>query len=291
MEVLVVLLIVSSFVLLGLFALPRQRETARTVGCRRNLMQVGVALVLFDRDQGHLPTIPILGAEPKPTGGPLKALLETLTLPDLTELSAVSSPPKPRPGRAPTERAVPGFVCPSDPYALTGSSFRAPVSYRASTGDATLGVNGGFAPGRRVTLREIEDGDGLGFTAAFSERLLGRPGTDRGMRAYQSVRGPLDGAACPASSAGDWRRDAGSSWAEASWRSTLYNHALTPNAPRSCVTTDGSAAFLGASSAHSGGIHVLLFDGGVRLVGPTIAPPVWRALATTHAAPSLQESR
>ena len=75
--------------------------------------------------------------------------------------------------------------------------------------------------------------------------------------------------------------DAGWSWAEASWRSSLYNHALPPGASPSCVSRDGASALTGASSVHPGGVNVLTFDGGVRTVSPTVAPAVWRALATT----------
>ena len=289
-EVLVLLMIVSALVLVAMLALPRQREIARSVACRRNLMQVGVALALYDRDKGRLPTVPALVADPIPSGGPLKALLDALVLTDLTELSDVSTPPppQPRPGSVATERPVRGFVCPSDPVTLNGPMFPAPVSYRGTTGDDPRGLNGGFAPGRAVTLQEIEDGDGRSFTAAFSERLHGRGGVARGLGSYQTAASPVGANGCPDSSDAAPRGDAGASWAEASWRSSLYNHALRPDASPSCVAADGASALMGASSAHAGGVNVLMFDGAVRTVSPTVAVPVWRALATTRGTPPME---
>ena len=49
-------------------------------------MQIGHGLALYDRWEEGLPTVPPLGTEGAPTGGPLKAVLEALVLPDLTEL-------------------------------------------------------------------------------------------------------------------------------------------------------------------------------------------------------------
>ena len=274
-----VLAIVFLVAMVVLFALPRRRETARLTACRRNLMQIGIATALYDRSEGSLPTVPRLGTDPGPTGGPLKTILEALVLPDLSGLNDVAKTPVPQPGRVPGERPVPGFVCPSD-RTETGP---APVSYRATTGDRSDGSRGGFTPGQRLTLAEIEAGDGLGYTAAFSERLLGnRRPNDLGPARYSLATGPIPEQGCPDSPPSTNRSDAGSSWAEASWRSTLYNHAMTPGAGPSCIVDDRLSARMGASSGHDAGVNVLIFDGSVRTVSPTIALPIWKALATTR---------
>ncbi len=261
-------------VLLAMLALmlylPRQREVSRSASCQRNLMQIGVALTLYDRAEGALPSIPPLSAEPPRTGGPLKALLAGLVLPDLSELKDPTKRPDPRPGEVPREKYLSGFVCPSDRFDRAASPFPAPVSYRATTGDDEAGSNGGFAPGRIIKLAAIDMGDGLSYTAAFSERLIG-PGR---FSEYWVVR-PEDRI---------HRIDSGYSWAEPSWRSTLYNHATVPFAGPSTVTAAGTSAQMSASSAHANGVNVLLFDGSVRTIRPTISPPLWRALATTHSA-------
>jgi hypothetical protein len=279
--VVVVLGIMALFVLCLIMILPRRRETARMASCQRNLMQIGVALALYDQNQGCLPSIPELGAatavEPD---GPLKMLLQELGLPDLTELTDPRNPPPKRPGLAQVERRVPGFVCSSDPHAIAGL-FPAPVSYRATTSDAPDGRNGAFAPGRRISLAEIEAADGLSYTAAFSERLVGDQKTGRPtLYNYALVPGPLAEKSCPPAPVSAWRGDAGSSWVASNWRSTLYNHALKPNAGPSCIAEDRRAAFMGASSGHLAGVNVLVFDGSVRTFTSAVDPKIWRQWAS-----------
>jgi prepilin-type processing-associated H-X9-DG protein len=224
----------------------------------------------------------------------LRRLLDSLVLPDLTALSNASTPVEPQPGSVPGERPVPGFVCSSDPYLNGPTMHSAPISYRAATGDEPSGANGGFAPGRVLRLADVEDGDGQSFTAAFSERLIGR-GQDAVNLAsgYAVVDGPILGPDFASSPGAPRRGDAGASWSEASWRSTLYTHAASPYAASSCIARDGRTALMGASSGHVGGVNVLMFDGAVRTVSPTVAPPIWRALATTHspapAKPAVEE--
>lgn len=285
------LIVIVFLVLLVLMAAPRQRENARMAGCRRNLMQIGIALALYDRSEGSLPTVPRLQPESDSNrAAPLSALLETLALPDLTELSDVSVAPKSQPGLRIGEQRISGFLCQSDPRAVS-TTFPAPISYRATTGDRIDGMTGGFAPGVRHALSEIEDGDGKAFTAAFSERLIGtgRDGEADNVN-YEKVAGALSKGGCPPAGAMGWVGDAGSSWAKAGWRSTLYNHAARPNAARSCVTDDETAAYISASSGHLEGVNVLMFDGSVRTVTPTIDRQVWKALATIKGATTTNTS-
>src|SRR5262249_2267039 len=149
------------------------------------------------------------------------------------------------------ERRIPGFVCPSESNILN-VSFPAPVSYRATTGDEPDGQNGAFAPGQSISMAQISARDGTGFTAAFSERLLGNEKSDsRFIGNYARGRGPVTRESCPPTTPGDWHGDAGQSWMTASWQSTLYNHCLTPNALPSCVADDQRSARMGASSGHT----------------------------------------
>ena len=246
-------------------------------------MQIGFALSLYEKTEGAFPSVPQLIEDPPQLGGPLKTLLVSLALPDLAGLADGFKPPERRPSQPPGVRALPGFICPSDLKQASEAGFPAPVSYRAATGDGPEGSNGGFSPGRVRRLADIENADGAGFTASFSERLLGTGSdNDRGPLNYLVVRGPIPKEGCNAYSSPLWHGDTGWSWAEASYRSTLYNHALTPNAAPSCITLDGAEAFLGASSAHLTGVNVLLFDGSVRTISPTIAAQVWKALATVQ---------
>ncbi len=284
-DVLVVLLLVGILVLVLLMTMPRGREQARLAACQRNLGQIGLALAQYDQAQGRLPTVGMPAAIDPParetSPGPLRILLETLGQADFLGLAPNVQPKST--GPVPGEVPVPGFVCSSDSNA-TARLFRAPISYRAATGDSSRGKNGVFAPGRRISLAEVEEGDGTSFTAAFSERLVGD--NDNGHIApnnYAVAIEPLPLQFCTLiwlkDQSARWYGDAGSAWAEADYRSTLYNHGPLPGARLSCVAADGGTALMGASSGHVRGVNLLLLDGSVKLVLPTVARPVWSELA------------
>ena len=295
-EVLVVVFIVGVFVLIALFALPRQRESARLNDCRRNLMQIGVALALYDKSKGYLPSVPPLDTETsRNVDSPLKALLTTLALPDFSHLDDSPNRKKDPPSPVPSTGLIPGFYCQSDPYVLT-EPILASISYRATTGDQPAGVNGAFAPGTTTRMSDIENGDGRGYTAAFAERLVGNKRPDDRAPVNYLICGPVIDSRCPEEVDPKWFGDAGSSWSEIGWRSTLYNHTMTPNGSPSCIARDSRTALIGASSGHLQGVNVLMFDGSVRTVSPGIESRVWKAMATTATPepanpPFLQEPR
>ncbi|WP_435018931.1 DUF1559 domain-containing protein [Tundrisphaera sp. TA3] len=258
-----------------LMALPRGRETARLAGCSKNLSQIGVALQLYHQAQGSWPTVPSLGEGRG--DAPVAALLDGLHLPDLVGLVDPLQPPKP--SQAPARgKPVPGLTCPSDPGAVAARP--APTSYRATTGDTPSGQHGPFEPGRGSKSSEVEEGDGLSYTAGFAERLVGNGQDAPGTMNYAVVPGPIGPDGCPEGSPGSWRGDAGTSWSDAGWKSTLYNHVLPPNAPRSCLAEDDQTAAIGASSGHLNRINVLYLDGSVRGVTPSIDLNIWRGMAT-----------
>ena len=285
-DVLVVLFLAGVLALVLLMAVPRGREQARLMGCQKNLAQIGMALAMYDQMERCLPTIgrpaSMEGSGRKASPGPLKILLETLGLSDfggLTPKAPLPSPAGPVPGEIP----VPGFVCSSDGNATAGL-FRAPISYRGCTGDGLSGNNGVFAPGRRISLVEVELGDGSSFTAAASERLVGdsRSGFPaRWNYATVPVPLPINGFTLTwlEEAGASWHGDAGSSWLAADYRSTLYNHSLVPGAASSCIAADGAAAYMGASSGHVRGVNLLMLDGAVKLVLPTINARVWSEFA------------
>lgn len=280
---LAVAVVVGLFVIMGL---TRGRESARAVACQRNLGQIGLALAYYDDVRGGLPlvgepaSIEPAGEETSP--GPLKVLLESLGVANFQGLEPQGRNLDRLKGPLPEAAPVAGFFCPSDPRALR-SAFASPVSYRAATGDDPRGSDGGFAIGRRLGLNRIEAGDGLAFTAAFSERLIGdaQPLPDPANYALvDEIPEAADGPVQP--EADDWRGDAGSSWRWADYRTTLYNHAIPPGFGPSLVARDGQSALMGASSGHVRGVHLLLFDGSTRTVAPTIDPKVWKSFATVN---------
>ena len=263
--------------LLVLLGLPKGRETARQVGCQKNMKQIGEGLELYHQIQRHYPAVASLDV---PGGdSPVNVVLDAFEIPDFLE---IREPGKvPRPTRVtPKESRVAGLACPSDTHAMA-SGLVPLLSYRANTGDNPDGSGGPFSPGKSTTKAQVEAGDGLSFTAAFSERLVGnlRDG-DPSVENYATALGPVAGDSCPAPFPERWKGDAGVDWSRASWRSTLYNHRLTPNAVRSCIAENGRSALMGASSGHANRVNVLMLDGSLRGVTTTITPQVWRSLGT-----------
>jgi type II secretory pathway pseudopilin PulG len=278
-EVLVATLLVAVVGLMLLAALPRRREASREASCRRNLARIGVALTLYDQAHRRLPTVPAL-AEPA-GAGPLATLLGGLGRSDLDGLEAApAAPPAIPPGGA-AAPAVPrrlvGFLCPSD-RAPDGDA-PAPTSYRANTGSRPDGGDGPFAPGVATSLAEVEGADGLAYTAGFAERLRGdrRPAPPSPGH-VRVVPAPVPPDACPPAGGLPPILDAGSNWALASWRDSLYNHALPPGAPASCLAADRRTAHLVPSSGHAAGVNVLMLDLSVRTLTPRVDPGVWRRL-------------
>ena len=271
------IIVVSVLVLIAtaclLVAIPRAREGSRRASCQRNLMQIGMALGLYHQSAGRLPIVRLDG------DSQITAMLNTLGQADFTAFRDPKvAPPRQGSGLI-AKRTVPGLLCPTDRDAFAGLS-PAPISYRANTGDTTDGQGGPFAIGRAVTLADVEAGDGASYTASFAERLVGdgRNGVPA-PSAYALVPGPIGESGCPTSPDASWRGDAGSSWLRADWRSTLYGHLPAPGR-NSCVAEDGRTAYLGASSDHHEGVHVLLLDGSLRTYLPSVAPGVWQALGT-----------
>ncbi|AGA25818.1 DUF1559 family PulG-like putative transporter [Singulisphaera acidiphila] len=282
-EVIIVLVVLAIFVLVLAMRMPRQREVARRAACQKNLMQIGVALLIYERSAGHLPVVPALGTEASRHGSPLRALLEELSVPDLRDVTDPEHPPVRAAGFVAREQRVPGFICPSDPNATAGF-FPATISYRANAGDTPDGQNGAFSPGRKLRLADVEAGDGLEFTAAFSERLVGTNRPTHAPANYAEVAGPILANGCPPLESAPWKGDAGASWYASSWQSTLYQHAITPNAAPSCIAQDQRSAEMGASSGHLGTVNVLILDGSVRTYSETVDPQIWSKLATPHSA-------
>ena len=279
-EVIVVSGVLVFFGLLLLIGLPRWRETSRMAGCQRNMMQLGVAVQLYHQANLLYPGVQSLRRPPGPS--PVALMLDALVLPDFLELHDPKE--KPKGGMAAVAGTrLPGMSCPSDPGSRSGA-FASTISYRANTGDGPGGQDGPFEPGRPVASADVEANDGLSFTASFAERLIGDGQDGRpSLPDYASVNGPITRAGRPDGPQESWRGDAGSSWAVANWRDTLYNHSLVPNSPLSCISDDHHMATMGASSSHPNRVNVLMLDGSLRGVTPSISPEVWRGMATIAA--------
>ncbi|WP_337177175.1 DUF1559 domain-containing protein [Paludisphaera sp.] len=200
------------------------------------------------------------------------------------------------------------FLCPSDPTAppttLPGGVLSGPSNYHFCTGDGspwsanpgdaglTVAPNGAFILGPPQSAASMVDGTSA--TVAASEGLIGTasggastvagatpPGDVRRLAAIGST--PLGDAGCASPSG--WRLDKGFGWWDGDYRTTLYNHYLTPNS-RSYDCWQSSPphnpAIKTARSNHAGGVCVLFCDGSVRFVKDSVAVPTWRAIATRN---------
>jgi hypothetical protein len=275
-EAIVIAALLIAALLVILMLLPRHRETARSVGCQRNLMKIGIALNLYDQTTGTLPGVDTVQGVPAGPS-PLARMLDVLGQPDFVDFQEPDEPAKRSEDRPPLR--IPGLICPSDRRA-TDTGFTSPVSYRVTTGDTPDGHHGPFALGWNGSMQDIEAKDGAGYTAAFSERLLGSGTAAASVENYAVAPGPLTAAKPPKAPADSWKGDAGSDWRTASWVSTLYNHAISPDSPDSRIADDRETALMGASSGHEDGVYVLFLDGSVKPFTRTVDPSVWRKHAT-----------
>ncbi len=283
-EVIVVIIILSILLLLVVVSLAKSREEARLLTCQSNLKRIGTSMVLFDQINGRLPAVPTLPLDDPATAmSPLAVFLDRLGVSALSEVEdpsyeAPTDPLSIIPGTFAAERLIPGFVCPADPLA-TDIGFPAPLNYRANTGDQVTGENGPFAPGTSTSIARVEAADGASYTSAFFERLVGSAGRPDSLgRDYQLIDGSIPDGGCP--EGGGLRRqvDAGRSWLEVSWRSTLGTHGVLPMSPTSCISADGLQGLMGASSGHLRGGQVLMLDGQVRVVTRTVDPNIWASM-------------
>jgi len=196
--------------------------------------------------------------------------------------------------------AVNTFFCPSDgqrPPDLTSG----PTNYMFPTGDGlnggrtvpgdAIGGNGAFSGDGAQSAASINDG--LSNTAAASEQLLGTggppndqatttpvPDLRRSMARTSSTT--LDNAGCADAGRG-WRFDKGNGWWDGDYRSTTYNHYLTPNAKETdCISAfvPHNPAWKAARSNHPGGVSVLFCDGHVSFTKDAINRVTWQGLST-----------
>ncbi|WP_165245101.1 DUF1559 family PulG-like putative transporter [Paludisphaera soli] len=200
------------------------------------------------------------------------------------------------------------FLCPSDPTppptTLPGGVLSGPANYQFCTGDGSPGSanpgdagvtvqpNGAFILGPPQSASSISDG--LSGTVAASEQLIGLagggastvtsatpPGDVRRAAAIGST--PLSDAGCAAPTA--WRLDKGFGWWDGDYRTTLYNHYLTPNARAfDCWQSSPphNPAIKTARSNHPGGVCMLFCDGHVQFVKDSVSLPTWRSIATRN---------
>lgn len=204
------------------------------------------------------------------------------------------------------------FLCPSDKMQNVSTNTYgvslAPTNYCFTFGSGNGGAfagdrsatDGAFYLGSRTRIADLVDG--TSNTACASESTLGdgnfgynvpRPAVVDNLTTYVSIKygtyggAGLSDAACDDASVAtviNYTDLRGFTWAQAEERTTLYDHARTPNSPKpDCtgyVQNTKRAGWRGARSRHPGGVNVLLCDGSVRFVADQVTATTWTGLAT-----------
>jgi prepilin-type N-terminal cleavage/methylation domain-containing protein len=318
-EVLVVAAIISILIGLMLPAIESAREAARNARCRNNLHQIGLALTAYHDTNGLFPpalmgynqdtrpiyfgyhswisrTLPYL--DQKPLYDSINFDLSTFPLETLgwSQLKPWESALNAANQTAYYAR-LSVLICPSDspPAGAPGNSYRGNTGvgpdFDPSAEHPDSG-NGLFAEMCLVRMSNIPDG--LSFTAAVSERLIGSSGSG-GMHAE---RDPFakEGMAlnaddllitCRIAARKDIRRfiHSGRWWFWTGRERTLYTHTQVPNGIVPDCIQGGlrpAAGMITARSWHSGGVCTLMADGSVRFISESVTQHAWRALGTRN---------
>jgi prepilin-type N-terminal cleavage/methylation domain-containing protein len=305
-ELIVVLAIIGLLVSLLLPAVQAARESARLTECRSNLRQLGLALANYEATYARLP--PAHGQYVDMVHGRIHVRrnlsVHARLLPYLDQATlyqrldpaedgdhAADEPPTSVRNAFALDTAVPVFGCPSDAVAEPcGTNYRAAESPRTPT---HLGAYVGTFHHMGRPLSAITDG--LSHTAFASERVLGdqqtghfRAWSDTAIVPDLSTDLPDDTAArCALVTANpnSHYSFSGATWLFSGYEQTWYNHVLPPNsATPDCASWIFSSNIGGgahsARSLHAGGVHLLLGDGAVRMIGSSVDLALWRELAT-----------
>jgi prepilin-type N-terminal cleavage/methylation domain-containing protein len=201
---------------------------------------------------------------------------------------------------------VPMFLCPSDGapidgnwpgqnnyYGSQGATFMCDITEtQPSTAAPNDTPNGPLYYKSSIKMTDFTDG--TSNTAVFSEKLrgMGSPYPTRDMFIMAQTTLTIDGvyqtcASLNPQTATPLTSKQGYSWVMGEMCCTTYNHVAPPNTI-TCAATNftggmsNMAMVVPPSSAHTGGVNLVLGDGSVRFVTNSIDLPTWRAMGTRN---------
>ncbi|MFO1045172.1 MAG: DUF1559 domain-containing protein [Planctomycetaceae bacterium] len=206
---------------------------------------------------------------------------------------------------------ITGFMCPTD----LGPSdpWRAQNNYAGNQG-GWLCDRGDFpAAPTDVSPSEVQTGvfywlsrcnaasftDGMSQTIMFSEKIRGQGTPDIKSDLYvipaqTTLAGTYSTCQAATASSTPLTSKWGYSWVMGENCCTQYNHVATPNS-KSCGGTGFTGSMtnmamqVSAGSRHTGGVHAMMGDGGIRFVSDNIDLNVWRALGTRAGGETVSE--
>jgi len=312
-ELLVVIAIIAVLIGLLLPAVQKVREAANRAKCSNNLKQIGLGLHNYEGTFASFPPagvypIGIAANDAYSVQARLLPFLEQGSLYSLIDLNAV-------PGTQLNviRQRIAVYLCPSEIQDKArdqgAGKITYPLSYAANFGTWFIwapasGQGGDGAIAVNVFARPADIIDGLSNTIGFAEVKAYQPYVrNTSTPATLNAPFPADPAAVAALAAtGSFRGEIGhTEWTDSPCHQSGFSFVFTPNT-KVPFTSGGvvydidvltqvegshaskpSYAVITSRSYHSGGIvNVLLMDGSVRPVAPTIALATWRALGTRN---------
>jgi prepilin-type N-terminal cleavage/methylation domain-containing protein len=313
-ELLVVIAIIAVLIALLLPAVQQAREAARRTQCKNNLKQIGLALHNYHDTYRQFP----LSVGWHPNGSQNGNFSDKVFMLPYLDRAAefnqtnFNAAPWDSSGWFGTSnittqsKRLPVFNCPTQPFDCNGG--QANFTYAINMG--TAGPNGQFSNGTHNGIASFcgsDSGsnlcdppinigsvtDGTSNTAAYAEFVIDGGGTPAKMQVHSwATAGSNDLAtrqSCLAQTALSGRNgtggNRGASWA---WsfvgNGSVYTHTMAPN-DQPCHSWSGDwegNTMMSTNSMHTGGVHVLMVDGGVRFFSNNIDYNTWTAVGTRN---------
>ena len=307
-ELLVVIAIVGVLVALLLPAVQAARESARSMQCKNNLRQIGLATHNYQSAVNTFPPISLFPRtstfEPWSAQARLLPYLEQANLHSLidfgTQKQFTNNPQV-------CATRVPGYLCPSetkDRKRTTPVLVHYPLNYCFNEGTwfvydsaSDTAGDGAFAPNRAFRPADITDG--LSNTLCAAEGKAYQHNLwDTAKPSTLGVAPPATPSALAAYFGGTFDGNGHTEWVEGDVHETGITTTFTPNTkvPYSNAgqtydidltssrdgesTTRPTYSATTSRSYHSGYVNIAMMDGSVRTATNAIALQIWRAIGT-----------